>query len=341
MSEAIALAPQTMEQAPSNMFSNAIERIKELPKSAKYASAVLMGALAFGSATELSTAEASADTTPTVTSLTETTQVSIAGSSMSEASAASVTVLGNHRVVSKAKIRKAKKAGDCETVDGNKETVYTQGHNEKGYPYGRDHRTSVICNIGGNAYRAACGNRVKLHRPKKAVETPIKWVNAFNKAKASVTVTSEATALAICKTENTYAGAYGHGKASAYGEAKISTLLKAKGGGISGLTIKTKNGLSLSAQTAAKADAKVICVETMHGEVVPPKDGTQGPGTGTPGQPGGPGSGGTPGSSNTGEVCRDTTQTSNGDGKAETQGDLYYGPADQFGNCKTLTSQKV
>lgn len=53
------------------------------------------------------------------------------------------------------------------------------------------------------------------------------------------------------------------------------------------------------------------------------KDGTIGPGEGTPGQPGGPGSGGEPGHPTEGSLCRNTA------------GDIVPGPADQFGYCTT------
>lgn len=53
------------------------------------------------------------------------------------------------------------------------------------------------------------------------------------------------------------------------------------------------------------------------------KDGTIGPGEGTPGQPGGPGSGGEPGHPTEGSLCRNSA------------GDIVPGPADQFGYCTT------
>jgi hypothetical protein len=77
-------------------------------------------------------------------------------------------------------------------------------------------------------------------------------------------------------------------------------------------------------------------LETINGApvCVTPKDGTQGPGTGTPGQPGGPGAGGQPGNpGGSGETCIDTADTTNGDMNATTQGDVMYGIHDQFGYC--------
>jgi len=77
-------------------------------------------------------------------------------------------------------------------------------------------------------------------------------------------------------------------------------------------------------------------LENVNGteECVIPKDGTQGPGTGTPGQPGGPGAGGQPGNpGGSGETCIDPADTTDGDMNATTQGDIMYGIHDQFGYC--------
>lgn len=65
----------------------------------------------------------------------------------------------------------------------------------------------------------------------------------------------------------------------------------------------------------------------------PPKDGTQGPGEGTPGQPGGPGAGGQPGNTGEGAPCYDDASTTNGDLNPATSGDIMYGTPDQFGYC--------
>ncbi len=161
-----------------------------------------------------------------------------------------------------------------------------------------------------------------------------------------------------------FASAYGYGLATASASAKGKTKVRALAAA-SSLAISMVNEEDVRASARASVDvnlratASAVCTgspppvsppppgaPTPPGapappnppqEVCPPnttgtppncvpsKDGTQGPGTGTPGQPGGPGAGGSPGPG-AGPMCRDAS------------GDLVPGTPDASGNCPGVSS---
>ena len=76
------------------------------------------------------------------------------------------------------------------------------------------------------------------------------------------------------------------------------------------------------------------CEDTQPAVNCAPKDGTQGPGTGTPGQPGGPGAGGEPSPSPNTVACYDPNTITDGDMNPNTEGATMWGTAaDQNDYC--------
>ncbi|MEK7599712.1 MAG: hypothetical protein AAB462_01615 [Patescibacteria group bacterium] len=283
-----------------------------------------------------SSAEAADTGTPVVSPAEVTGTVAVAKSSTSVESLASgkVVILGNMMVngLPKKQIRKLEKEGKCKIVDGSEEDVWTQGRQEKGKPYGKDTRTSEFCKVNGKWVRVACGNDAKFTPPKNVVKAPIIWVKNYAKAKMTLNAKATAKAEAYCKTPFTYAYAYGFGESSASVSASVKASMKAKGKGFRKVTANIYGKVSGEASAKASASAVAECHD-QGGVVVPPKDGTQGPGTGTPGQAGGPGAGGEAGNPTNGAVCRDTTDPTTGDHNSATEGDIVTGDPDQFGNC--------
>lgn len=148
-----------------------------------------------------------------------------------------VTVMGNHRVVSKTEVQQAKEDGQCFWVNGKKVKMYTEGHNVNGTAFGRDYRKNLVCHVNedvngdgkvddNDLVRAECGNVVILREtPQGAIEQVI-WV--AGKGKLRVHADSEATAKADCSTTDGHASAeaYGHGEASANGFVKLTGKTK-------------------------------------------------------------------------------------------------------------------
>lgn len=308
-----------------------------LTRNLRRAGAVLVASLAFGASAPEAEAQTSMGTPELISQKTETLFSVTGNSAMTAESFAKATVLGNHRVVSKAKIIKAQKAGNCVTLDGSKTSIWTQGRHERGLPYGKDTRISRFCRIGKSWFRAACGNRAKFTLPKKAIKGRIIWVNSFNKAKLRVSASSTATARAECKTPNSSALAYGHGEGYGKAEIKISTLQRAKGK-LKSLITSSRNRAEGTASSKATASAEVKCNEqaTTQQPTTPPKDGNPGAGEGTPGHTnpdgagvGGEGAGGQPGEGD-GEMCRDTET-------GEVRPAEPNEDADQFGYCSNNT----
>lgn len=144
-----------------------------------------------------------------------------------------------------------------------------------------------------------------------------------------------ATATCVSGTSWASASATGYGAASATVTINVKAKSRASARLAASVTIEQRQSVEISAAAEAKlnlsASATASCGGTVY--VCPPgytwngticsKDGTIGPGAGTPGQPGGPGAGGEPGNPTEGQVCRNTS------------GDIVSGPADQFGYCTT------
>lgn len=290
-------------------------------------------------------AEAQTPATATIVKESLKIEMSVAGSKVSAEDIASgkKTILGNIVVngTPKAKVRKAEKNGDCKDVDGKKEVVYTEGRKEAGRAWGRDTRLSRFCKIAGRWIRIKCGNPAKFKKPAKAIENVI-WVKNYAKTKLSLKAHAEADARAECKTSTSSAIASGHGEADASVTASLKSTMKIKGR-MRQLIARMSGSATGSAKAKATATAEAICVTVTAEQTVteqppapeqPTKDGTDGVGTTTPGQPGGAGAGGEPApAGDDGTRCRDTADTQNGDQNAATEGDIMNGPSDQYGYC--------
>lgn len=261
-----------------------------------------------------------------------------------------VTVMGNHRIVSKAKVKQMIANGQCSWHNGKKENIHTEGHATSGNAFGKDERKSLFCrtnedfNGDGKAdwIRARCGNAAIIGvTPENAIEQVL-WLGG--KGVFGVHAKSEATAQAQCSTEDGHASAsaYGHARAGAHGRVRLHGGVKQRVKQAQG-EVDSVISQSLSGKAGAKSKAFAIadaqCSEsggnTPPPPSTPPKDGTEGPGAGTPGQPGGPGAGGDPGSTENSYICRDPADAVNGDGNSQTEGaNMNDNQApDQFGYC--------
>ena len=212
----------------------------------------------------------------------------------------------------------------------------------------RDSRRAKIC---GNR-KVACGNFVRFTRPSRNVVTgPVRMVRRFNftvKLKVTATLSASVSAYATCTagsvTATATATASGWAKAEAFVSAKAKSRTAAWAQAQAAAqqwATNQKESLKAQARVSAELNLQAAATAVCTGAPPPikppppgvppppppppppPKDGTQGPGEGTPGQPGGPGAGGDP--APPGEDpswCRDPAT-----------GDLVSGPADQFGYC--------
>lgn len=275
-------------------------RYNKLNKFVKGGAAVVLGSLAVGSMeasinTESAyagtptalTAELPATAPVTIKETSTEVQLSVAGDKQTDHSLSRVTVLGNHRVVSKAKIEKAKKQEKCQVIDGKKKEVWTEGLSGNGTTYGRDYRKSLFCKVNVNGVmqlvRAKCGNKARSKMPKQHTLGKILWVDSLNKALIRVSAKSYAKAEAECKTTNTSAKASGYGEGSSSASLSYRAYLKAKGK-LSSLIQSKSLKAKAEAESSASAEAQVQCQEskTTTKEVVPPtekgaKDGTKTP----------------------------------------------------------------
>lgn len=317
--------------------------------------AVGLAAAAFTGAAEVATGEAEAKATNVPvekkiykennTEFTETssTTVLVGSAAMSAEAFTKVKVVGNLRTVSKAKINKLKRQGKCDFFTAKqiiKKGYRTQGHDGKMH---LENRASTLCDSNGDGVydvRAECGNKARGGRPKPKQAKKVLWVNNINKSNVKLRSTVEVVGKSGCELNfdggRVYADAYGRAASTTTVSMKMRAAIKARGKGLTLLKNRQLSSMSIEMKQDAIADAQATCVRS-GGKVtpeVPTKDGTKGPGEGTPGQPGGPGAGGQPGNVEEGVICRDTNDTVNGDQNANTQGDLMYGKeVDQFGYC--------
>jgi hypothetical protein len=280
---------------------------------------------------------------------THRTTVHVAGDKVAAESfsKSKVKVIADHRTVTKAQVRKDKRAGNCEYFTAKeivKEGVRSEG---RVYRTGFDveNRASTLCDSDGDGewdYRAECGNAVKDTKPRPKRAKQVIRVKNFKNAKAVVKDVAVAEETAECKTENTSATSYARAKAVAKGRIKMKHVMKTKGKALNKLINKVRGRAELKASAKAIAKADAECRESVETTVPPtktppkeqPKDGTPGAGEGTPGQPGGGGAGGDPGNTEEGVICRDADDKQNGDGNERTKDELMYGrEVDQNGYC--------
>ena len=344
--EAMRIPTMDMREAEANIMPPMPEDQKSgLLDRFSGVAMVGMSVVALAGANELApggTSEADASTPGNVT---HDTTVKIAGDEIPAHvfSRSRVKIWVNHRTVSKARVNKARRAGRCERVSAKKAIkmgIRTQGHNGSGAGFALENRKSTLCDLDGDGdfdVRADCGNKVRQGKPMPKKAKEVLWLNTGKKAKIKVTDRVELAELAVCRTENTFASASVTGKGEVSAWVRIEDAIKHRGKGIKKVIRKVRIGAGVEAKLDLIGNARAECRE-QGGVIVPPpeqqgKDGSVGPGAGTPGQAGGPGAGGEPGNPTTGEVCQDTNDPNTGDKNANTKGDIVSGPSDQFGYC--------
>jgi hypothetical protein len=351
----------------SNMLGTIVEhaksRFNKVERFLKQGGAVVLGSLALGGMTETAAAQTTTTTTQNESQSATinpdgsktTMEFRVAGSKFSGEQSIKAEVLANYRVVSKAKIRKLEEQGKCQTFDGKKTEIYTEGLSGNGRNWGHDTRTSTFCKNertvvkNGKRHkivewvRAKCGNRAKINvRPKKVVEHP-KWVNSLSKATLTVKAKERLVKGVECKTANTRAFAIVDVSAEATASSKVKTAFKKGKGKFNKMVASAKSRAAAAVKIKFNGQMEVVCAEVSQSETTPPppppptKDGTQGPGEGTEGQPGGPGAGGEAGNTEKAVPCYDPDNTTAGDQIATTSGEIMYvaqeSEKDQFGYC--------
>ncbi len=218
-----------------------------------------------------------------VTEMETTTNVLVGHSRETAKSAARAIYVGNFRTVSAAKIREARRAGECKSFTGAqaiKAGIKTQGYMGTGTGYAQENRPSEFCDLDGDGtwdVRTQCGNKAKSGKPDREKAKATIWVNNLNKQKIQVKSHSEATAQAACELKTAggvvTASAYGHGEGSASAWGRLKNVLKGKGKlkgeGYLKLMQQSVAGANAKASSFAFADAKAECRKD-GGEVVPP-----------------------------------------------------------------------
>lgn len=279
----VAAGVRAGAQAVGAKVGNAIDSVTPSTKIGA-TSAVTLALAGLGAGATAASAE-TATATPTITT---TVEIGIAGSRQTVESASAVRIVGNARSISRARFEKDKRAGKCDKLTSKQviaKGIKTQGYRGSGRKFEYENRPSTMCDSDGDGdydYRGECGNAAKGGRANPLKAMANLWVNNYNNAKASVRAKAVATALAFCKTANTYAAAYGHGEGEASGSIKVSTFQKAKGK-LQSLVTRKKVQAEGKASAKASASASVVCIE-LGGTIVPPsevpeefKDGTQTP----------------------------------------------------------------
>ena len=234
-------------------------------------------------------------------------------------------------------------------VGTNVPTYWNSGVGQDGRLYWfRDTKRAKIC---GNR-KVACGNFVRFTRPPTNVITgPVRMVRRFNftvKLKVTAALSASVSAYATCTTGGVTATATATASGWARAEAFVSAKARSKTvawvqaqAAAQQWAVNQEESLKASARASAELNLQAVATAVCTGAPPPiklpppgvpppppplpppPKDGTQGPGEGTPGQPGGPGADGDPAPpSQDPSWCRDPVS-----------GDLVAGAADQFGYC--------
>ncbi len=192
-----------------------------------------------------------------------------------------VTVMGNHRIFSRAEVEQMEENGQCQWFNGKKVNIHTEGHATSGTAFGKDERKSEFCktdqdfNGDGKSdwVRALCGNAAIIGvTPENAIENVI-WV--AGKGKFRVHAESDATAKADCKSSDglATASAYGHGEASANGKVKLKggtkTIVKQAQNLVDSVVEQSLSG-SGGAKSKAFAEADAQCTESGGNTPPPP-----------------------------------------------------------------------
>lgn len=195
-------------------------------------------------------------------------------------------VIGNHRTVSKAKVKQAERQGKCETFSAKEVVemgVKTQGRNGSGIRYGQENRKSELCDLNGDGIwdvRGECGNKVIVRKPRPDIAKQTLWVGNFNKAKVRVVSRLAVKATSDCRLTvpggSVGTGGYGYAETSSSVTISMRSAVKGRGKGVNkaiSQTTKNFSSLQLSLENNASADATSTCTSTGGGsvaEVCPP-----------------------------------------------------------------------
>lgn len=215
------------------------------------------------------------------TDMQTTTTVRVGHSEESVKSASKLWYVGNYRTVSRAVVKQAKRAGNCQVYSGKqaiKLGIMTQGYMGTGVGYAYENRDTTGCDTNGDGVpdtRSECGNKIKItHKSRPAKARLTVWMNNLAKQKLHIKSRSVATAKASCELDGVSATAYGRGVGYASAKGLIKNAMRRKGKlsgpGYMRLRQQSVAGANFKASTSAYAKAKVRC-EEGGGEVKPPQ----------------------------------------------------------------------
>ena len=266
-----AFDPVVMAETDRFTIDQTISAMKEHPYLAATA-ALAAGSIVAGVSTSAALAtERSSTQTPNQV-VGQSTSMNLNGVPLRAESLASttagekgkVTVLANineHGTPSHL-VRRAERNGNCRTVNGRKEVIYTEGWNVNGErAYGRDVRVSRICKIAGRWVRVKCNNEVRVVPPKPPVQGRKLWVTNMNKAVLRVTSRARATANANCVVPGASAVASAEGSGVATASVRFSSLVRGKHAptAVSGFRFKVTTSAEAQANANAYAKAEARC----------------------------------------------------------------------------------
>lgn len=259
------------------------------------------GAASPAMASETTTVNLAPETVKGVEYTTQTAKSNVLlGKSKSSAEVfAKLKIIGNHRTVSRAAVRRAKKRGQCDRISGKKAMelgIRTQGKDGSGVEYAYENRNSTMCDTDGDGkydFRADCGNRAKGGRPNVKKAKLVVWVDNINSYKVKVRSHMAIEARAACAINNEV----GSVSSSAYARVEDNTDLtvkirnsakaKARGKGVISAQARNYSKLQIDLRKQASAQVEASCV-SEGGKIVTPetppptpevpgKDGTQTP----------------------------------------------------------------
>lgn len=197
-------------------------------------------------------------------------------------------VIGNHRTVSRARVKKAIREDMCETFSAKEVVemgVKTQGRNGSGISYGQENRKSRLCDLNGDGIwdvRGECGNRVIVRKPRPDIAKQTLWVGNFNKAKVRVVSKLAVKATSDCRLTvpggSVSTGGYGYAETSSTINISMRSAVKNRNKGVEkaiSQTTKSNNDIHLTLENNASADATSTCNSDVGGgggttEVCPP-----------------------------------------------------------------------
>lgn len=204
----------------------------------------------------------------------------IGKSEMTASSIGKINIVGNHRTVSKAKVRQAIKRGQCDTISGAKAMklgLRTQGKGGSGVNYAPENRKSTMCDTNGDGkydFRADCGNKAKGGRPNIPKAKQTLWVENFNKYNVKVRSNVKVEASAACEINNEIgrvtSSSYASAESRVYANLKLRNVVKAGGKNVTEAETKNMSKVTLEFQQTLGAKVVSSC-ESRGGKIVTPE----------------------------------------------------------------------